>query len=65
MDGGILRHHVAAYRLIPYIKRQELNTLADEIGVSSESEEDSSSDRPELAEDQDHPTTDLEESSHE
>ena len=44
MDGSLLQHHVAAYRLIPYIQWQELNAFADEIGVSSESSNDLISD---------------------
>ena len=46
LDGTILRHHVAAYRLIPYVCRQELNELAEEIGLEDniESTQDSSDD---------------------
>ena len=33
MDGSLLRHHVAAYRLIPYVLRQDLDSWADELGI--------------------------------
>jgi hypothetical protein len=39
MDGSLLRHHVAAYRLIPYVQRKDLNTVADQVGIESEPEE--------------------------
>ena len=29
MDGSLLRHHVAAFRLIPYIQREDLEPVAD------------------------------------
>jgi len=33
MDGSLLRHYVAAFRLIPYIQRQELGFWADQMDV--------------------------------
>ena len=33
MDGSLLRHHVAAYRSIPYILRQNLDLWTDELGI--------------------------------
>ena len=30
MDGSLLRHYVAAYRLIPYVQRQDLDTMPEE-----------------------------------
>ena len=38
MDGSLLRHHVAAYRLIPYVQRQELDSIADELNISDRPE---------------------------
>ena len=64
MDGSMLRHHVAAYRLIPYIQRQELDAIADQISISSESEEESISYDTELSDDLDRSVTDSENSSH-
>ena len=45
MDGSLLRHHVAAFRLIPYVQRQDLDTWATEAGIESDGE--SSSETPE------------------
>jgi len=30
MDGSLLRHHIAAFRLIPYVQRQDLDAWAEE-----------------------------------
>jgi transposase InsO family protein len=38
MDGTLLRHHVAAYRLIPYIQREDIEELAEDMELSSGSE---------------------------
>jgi len=65
MDGTMLRHNVAAYRLIPYIQRQDLDTLADEIGITSDSGESSISDELEIAEDWSNSTDNSKVSSHE
>jgi len=35
MDGSLLRHHVAAFRLIPYIQREDLDTWATEAGLET------------------------------
>lgn len=35
MDGTLLRHHVAAYRLIPYVKRKDLESLEEELDQDS------------------------------
>ena len=56
MDGSTLRHHIAAYRLIPYIQRQELNSVAEQIGITSESEEESIAGSSESSYDTDHPS---------
>jgi len=48
MDGSLLRHHVAAFRLIPYILRQDLTTWINENGSESFVES-----TPELSEDGD------------
>jgi hypothetical protein len=40
MDGSLLRHHVAAYRLIPYIQRQELDSPTNEITEHTKEEKD-------------------------
>ena len=65
MDGSLLRHHVAAYRLIPYVQRQELDALADEMGISSESEDESSNAEMDITDEPDGSETSSEESSHE
>jgi hypothetical protein len=39
MDGSLLRHHVAAYRLIPYVQRQDLNTWAEQVDITTETED--------------------------
>ena len=36
MDGSLLRHHVAAYRLIPYVLRQDLDAWATELDIDSD-----------------------------
>jgi hypothetical protein len=38
MDGTLLRHHVAAYRLILYIQREDIEELVEEMELSSDSE---------------------------
>jgi hypothetical protein len=43
MDGALLRHHVAAYRLIPYVQRQDLDAWADKLESGIEAEDGSSS----------------------
>ena len=35
MDGSLLRHHVAAFRLIPYVQRQDLDDWATEVGLET------------------------------
>ena len=37
MDGTPLKHNIAAFRLIPYVKRQELDAWADQAGITNES----------------------------
>ena len=46
MDGSLLRHHVAAFRLIPYVQRQDLDIWATEAGLEfdDESSQDASDD---------------------
>ena len=39
MDGTPLQHHVAAFRLIPYVKRQDLDSWANQKGNDSNTEE--------------------------
>ena len=39
MTGDELAHPLAAFRLIPYVQRQDLDSWADEIELSSEAEE--------------------------
>ena len=35
MDGSLLRHHVAAFRLIPYVQRQDLDDWATKVGLET------------------------------
>ena len=35
MDGSLIRHHVAAFRLIPYVQRQDLDDWATEVGLET------------------------------
>ena len=35
MDGSLLRHHVAAFRLIPYVLRQDFDAWANKAGSES------------------------------
>jgi hypothetical protein len=44
MDGSILRHYVAAYRLIPYLDRSNLDHWADQTEIETESRNDIASD---------------------
>ena len=59
MDGSLLRHHVAAYRLIPYVLRQDLDTWADEIGLEDDSDpsQDSSEDGDQNSQELSHAST--------
>jgi hypothetical protein len=59
MDGSLLRHHVAAFRLIPYIQRKELDSLAEEIEISGESEEESNSVPSDISENMDQSAAEL------
>jgi transposase InsO family protein len=43
MDGALLRHNIAAYRLIPYVQRKDLNAWAKEIESSTNMEDESDS----------------------
>jgi hypothetical protein len=43
MDGALLRHHVAAYRLIPYVQRRDLDSWAEKIKSSTDAENGSTS----------------------
>ena len=45
MDGALLRHHVAAYRLTPYIQRNEIDEIANDLDISSEPATESDSDQ--------------------
>lgn len=38
MDGSVLRHHVAAFRLIPYIERTELDSWAEALEQINDTE---------------------------
>ena len=62
MDGSLLRHNVAAYRLIPYIQRRELDSLADQSGISSESEGESVGAPSNVSDGTDYPTVGSEDS---
>jgi hypothetical protein len=44
MNGNLLKHHVAAFRLIPYIQREDLDPWIsnDESGSSQEDSENDS-----------------------
>ena len=46
MNGNILRHTTAAFRLIPYVKRQDLEGLAQDLDSGTESGSDKSSSNP-------------------
>ena len=52
MNGNILRHTTAAFRLIPYIQRDELNRLAQEPVLES----DASADDGNRQDDRTHPS---------
>ena len=43
MNGNILRHTTAAFRLIPYVKRQDLEGLAQDLDLGMKSGSDESS----------------------
>ena len=62
MDGSLLQHHVATFRLIPYIQWEDLNPLAEQIGISGESEVECISDASEVADQSDHSLTNLDNS---
>ena len=49
MDGTLLRHHVAAYRLIPYIQREDIEELVEEMELSSDSDAESIRDTSEVS----------------
>ena len=53
MDGAILRHHVAAYRLLPYIQRNEIDEIVSDLDISSEPDAKFSSDQSEETDNQD------------
>ena len=38
LDGSLLRHHVAAYRLIPYVQRKNLEAWTKQAQSGSEQE---------------------------
>jgi hypothetical protein len=39
MDGSILRHHVAAFRLIPYVQRQDLDSWENQTESDNDTED--------------------------
>jgi len=39
MDGSILRHHVAAFRLIPYVQRQDLDSWEHQTESGNDAED--------------------------
>ena len=53
MDGAILRHHVAAYRLLPYIQRNEIDEILSDLDISSEPDAKFSSNQSEETDNQD------------
>ena len=65
MDGALLRHHIAAYRLIPYIQREELDSVAEELGIESNSESGSSEESSDQTQSDRPQTSDLEDSAEE
>jgi len=65
MDGALLRHHIAAYRLIPYIKRQELDSVAEELGIETNSESGSSEESSDQTQNDSPQTSDQEDSAEE
>ena len=58
MDGTILRHHVAAYRLVPYLLREELDSVAEEIGLEDAPEDNEATEPSEDLEDNGYHTSD-------
>ena len=63
MDGSPLRHHVAAFRLIPYIQRQDINEWAEQLARNTEDEERSDQDSPSDGDQDNPPSSNPEDSS--
>ena len=58
MDGTILQHHVAAYRLVPYLLHEELDSVAEEIGLEDAPEDNKATEPSEDLEDNGYHTSD-------